>query len=87
VERLAADAMAGTGSEVDLVQELTRVVPARFSADDIGVPGEDEQQLIGIIIGLVAGAGLPAGSSRIPGRGEGGSSARRQRDPAQVCGR
>jgi cytochrome P450 len=46
VEQLAADAMADAGSDVDLVQELTRLVPARLTAEYMGITDENEQQLI-----------------------------------------
>ena len=46
VEKLAGEIMAGGDEEMDLVQELTRIVPARFTAGYIGIPGPDEQQLI-----------------------------------------
>lgn len=46
VEKLSQEIVSASNGEMDVVQELSQVVPAQFTASYIGVPGPDQEQLI-----------------------------------------
>jgi cytochrome P450 len=45
VQKTASDLVAGAGSQLDVVTQLSRVVPARWVADYFGCPPPSDQQL------------------------------------------